>query len=1554
MEERESDGKIMLNWSLFNILHLNAPIAFEAMCYFLFCEQFNQSYGIFRYKNQAGIETEPIEYEGTLIGFQSKYIKDINSSVADICDSINKAKKHNPQLKQYYLYINQEFSEGKKGKKPNAQIKIESCAQANDLELIWMLPSNLEYLLHQKKNEYIFDIFFTEHNGLDKLIEEQQNFRNRQLSLIKTEIIYNAQSIKADRSATLATLEEHIIQGHNIIISGEGGAGKTAVIKDYIEQHSTYPVLFTKGSALYEFETNDINSSFNINRINKAYGDQKVKIFVIDSAEYLLDTPNAEGIQIILKELQESGWKIVLTSRKNRLKELMLLLQSIYHLNAINQNVEILSPQELAVIAEKYYIVLPRNQYLLDRIRNPFYLNEYLSQLKDNIDATISMFNQNVWNGRICQYNKSAKGKNRENCMMSLAKTRATTQSFYIDYESDEIIESLVEDEIIGYDSQRAQYFISHDIFEELSLRRWIDIVFNRMKEDFEASRFFCTIGDALALRRAFRLWLSDKLIADDSDVRLIISCVCVANSSVPPFWVDEIITAIILSPYVSSFFENNEEYLIKNGFELFQQLLFLLNVSGVDYKPVSHKAAESAPVMIPVGDGWRCAVNFIGDHKEFLQLNPDLCLDTLIKWTSENHEGETTKAAGRIALCILKESENHWANWHSEELKIYTIIENSAKAIVSELNDLIGSQLNIPDDNKVQDSYYAFFEYIISDSLRAANIIQSCPMAILKICTRLWYANHRNNKSYYERDTLESHYGVVDEYRYNYFPANAYNSPIWYALNSIAPLETLKFVVDFINQVSQNYKNNPWQDYAVEEVTLQLPNGQTVTQLHSLFFWKAYRGTSSPVMPYLIQSVLMALEKFLLQCGKDFELSLAEKILLDILSNSKSSMLTAVVASVVVAYPDKFFNVACILFQSIEYIAADNLRGLSENHVMSISSGKYPAFYQQVQYKSNQFPHRKMTLEQICFNYQFMGVKGENEENNRSHIQQIYSIIDNLNENLQKKQEKSIEYEVLIARIDRRKNKLQIVSEKDNQILVQFETQLTPDVKQKSESVLANAADELKYTQLYLWSRYRSEGRDKVKESSFARYEEHPLEALEGAREIVKTINNGKSLMTLDAYAPRYMGYIMLRDYYDLLTDVDLLFCRDVILSALENVIYEKEPNIFGDGFEECIKASFVLYEKFEDLREQLSLFYFALLIDKRVRLNKYSWEILSELFNDAAILPIHEILLGNLILIYVQYLPVYKILVKENPIGWGQSIRPIVIPKLFAQMSIPSSKLDPAECIQRITMMETEDLIPLMSIIPRHTTNDFYLKIIGSIMPSLSQLLLEGREEYNYTIRHTAYRYLAAFLLARNSEEQAQFILPFLQVLPQSKDVIYLLSEFVSEADKVNNPDSFWNIWNLLYDSIVKQRMGGYKRREILMNYFLGVNWKETARCWHSLREKDLRFYDLLVKDVDVADVPILLFVINSNMQRIAYPYQSQSVDWNYELVGRLVQIPPKSLISGTISLLENNMTNYIANNRARVRTDSKLRNKLTEILSFAVAQGSAQAYTLRESII
>ena len=1544
----------MLNWNLFNILHADTSRAFEEMCYFLFCEQFHQPYGIFRYKNQAGIETEPIEQDGKYIGFQSKYVTDINKSVADICDSISTAKRHNPQLKQCYLYINHEFSEGKKSKKPQAQIKIEACAQENDLDLIWMLPSNLEYLLHQKQNEYIFDIFFTEHNGLDKLIEEQQENRNRQLSLIKTTITCNSQSIKIDKSLTLTELDKHIALGHSIIISGEGGAGKTALVKDYVEQHADYPILFSRASALYEYETRDVNSSYNIDRINKAYSDQQTKIFVIDSAEYLLEAQGNEPIQIIIKELQKSGWTIILTSRKNRLIDLMSILQNIYNINAYNINVDILSSQELTATAEKYQIPLPGNQYLLDRIRNLFYLNEYISQLSDNLDATVSMFILNVWNKKICRYNRSRDGKKREDCMMLLAKKRATTQSYYIDYETDEIIESLVEDEIIGYDSQRAQYFISHDIFEELSLRRWIDITFNRMKDDFEASRFFSTIGESMALRRAFRLWLSDKLISDDSDVRLIISCVSGANSSVPQFWLDEMLTAIILSPYVSHFFDNNEERLIANDFDLFQKFLFILNISGVDYKPILKEATTSLPAMVPIGDGWSCAVNFIDKHKEILPLNSNLCLDTLIRWTSSYHDGETTKQAGLIALSMFQSLNANRSYRHLEEKKVYEIIENSAKTIVSELNELIENQLEKSDGDEYRYSRDTFIEYIITDSIRAVNIIKSCPIAILRTCHCLWYAHSTNRETYFERDPAEYHYGVVDENRRNYFPANAYNTPILYALNSEETIETLKFVIDFINQVSQNYKNNPWHDYEVEEVELKLPNGTIVRQYHSQFFWNAYRGTGSPVIPYLIQSVLMALEKFLLDCGKTFKPSLVENILLYILTNSKSSMLSSVVASVVEAYPDKFFNIACVLFQSIEYIAADNQRALSEISSMSILSGEFPTFYQRAQYESNQLPHRKITLEQICFNYQFVGVKGQSEEDNRNNLSEIYAILDKLNDNLQKSQKKSLKYEVLIARIDRRKNIPHIVSGNDNQIIVQFETQLSPDVKQRSEDIVERAQNSFRYSKLYLWSQYKCEGNEKVKESQFSQYEEHPLMALREAKEIFSETEKDRSLMSMDEYVPRFVCSIMLCDYYDLLRGDDLDFCRDIILNSLKGLIFETEPYVCVDGFEECVRASFVLYDKDEELREELTFLYFAILTDQRERTNQCLWEMISELSSNESISSVHEALIDKLIHLYIQYLPLYKKLCAESSTMWGQSVRSEVIPKLFQQMTDFTSQLDEAEYIRLAKSIKSEDTIALLSIVPKRTANVFYLQIIEALIPSIAQLLVEGRDGYDYTIRHKAYYYLAMFIFARTTDEQAKFISPFVQILPRSEDLKYLLSGFVFVADRLNEPDSFWNIWNLLYNPVVKQPVGGYHRCEILMNYFLGENWKETTRSWHSLRERDLKFYDSLVKDIAPADAPILFYVLNSNMQRIAYPYQYQSVNWIYDVVRRFGVSIHGNLIPGTISLLENNMTSFVANNREQVRTNPSLRKKLTEILSFAVAQGSAQAYTLRESVI
>jgi hypothetical protein len=46
---------------------------FEWLCYLLFCREHNRPIGIFRYKNQAGIETNPLTAGDEVIGWQAKF-----------------------------------------------------------------------------------------------------------------------------------------------------------------------------------------------------------------------------------------------------------------------------------------------------------------------------------------------------------------------------------------------------------------------------------------------------------------------------------------------------------------------------------------------------------------------------------------------------------------------------------------------------------------------------------------------------------------------------------------------------------------------------------------------------------------------------------------------------------------------------------------------------------------------------------------------------------------------------------------------------------------------------------------------------------------------------------------------------------------------------------------------------------------------------------------------------------------------------------------------------------------------------------------------------------------------------------------------------------------------------------------------------------------------------------------------------------------------------------------------------------------------------------------
>jgi len=128
-----------INWNIFKAkFDGKEQKSFESLCYLLFLSEFNLPLGIFRFKNQTGIETEPIEHDGSLIGFQAKFYEaKISENKKDIKDSIAKAKNKNPGLNKILFYVNKEFSESsiKSVKDPGCKTEIENYAKAQGLEI---------------------------------------------------------------------------------------------------------------------------------------------------------------------------------------------------------------------------------------------------------------------------------------------------------------------------------------------------------------------------------------------------------------------------------------------------------------------------------------------------------------------------------------------------------------------------------------------------------------------------------------------------------------------------------------------------------------------------------------------------------------------------------------------------------------------------------------------------------------------------------------------------------------------------------------------------------------------------------------------------------------------------------------------------------------------------------------------------------------------------------------------------------------------------------------------------------------------------------------------------------------------------------------------------------------------------------------------------------------------------------------------------------------------------------------------------------------------------
>ena len=1575
-----------LNWNIFKSkFNGRERGSFESLSYQLFCAENNNRIGIFRFKNQTGIETEPIQLNGELVGFQSKYYDTkLADNKDDIIDSLKKAKRENPNLNRLLIYVNQEFSESStlEKKDPAYKTDIESEAIKINVSIDWRVPSHLERQLALPENKYLADYFFSSGDTIVDFIEGLKKHTENLFLPIQTDILFKENSIKINREKILETLATAINKAGSktLILSGEGGSGKTAIIKEYYQ---------TKGSEIpfYVFKAVELNIP-EIGSLFKAYGDYSLadfitahekeerKLIVIDSAERISDLENQEPFKELVAALLTASWTIVFTTRLSYLDDLRFQLLSVYRLPFEHLNISNLSVSELEVLSKEYSFKLPSNGRMKSIIQNLFYLDEYLRNY-DSYNAAVQyrQFKHTIWLRKIqnSSFTKANIHIQREKCFLNICQIRSSEGSFFISPTncSEESLSLLVKDEIIAYDNNAGRYFITHDIYEEWGLEMFIERLFISSTKYAE---FINQIGSSLVARRAFRQWLSDKLFDSIEQIKPFVEEMF-SSQDIEPFWRDEIITSILLSDDSGEFFTRFRDKIIENEFVLLKKIIFLLRVSCKSVDDTFAKAAKNQEDLNlnyvftkPKGTGWKKAIQFINDHKELFDLSTiHFIVPLLTDWCGKNKRGEATRAAGLFALKFygdIQTAEEHRYRHEKNSEQLIEIIIFSSNEIKEELNQIFSDVFEREELNN-QTPYYGLCKKIISSDFDNVSIIIALPEQVLKLAELFWLEPKKKPDHYYRGYGPEQHYGLNEYGGDRYFPASAYQTPIYWLLK-FALQRTIDFVIQFTNTTVKKYSESGY-DRNVMQIEIIVGKKELKKQHLSQGLWNMYRGTSSPVSPYLLQSIHMALEKYLLEIAKDTDVDTVETWLIYLIRKSDSASITAVVASVVLAYPAKFFNVAKILFSSSHLILFDRLRArMHESQtrgLYSIGAGMdyRKKLFEEERLKTCDDKHRSQSLEDLIIRYQFFAEEGTPEEVTRQHQEDIWEIIDALHSNLPDKSAESDSdktIRLLLAGIDRRTMSPKVET-KENSVYIEFNPQIDPELEAHSKEAIKAGNERMKYAGLKLWSIYKFDNSRKY--GDYPQYENDPALVLKETREIVSEIK--KNDVTYDYYLfnhsiPAFTCSTLLREYSHALTQEEREFCGEIIMEFSTSPFRPDYDYQISDGVEVAVNALPYLIESVPEKSNECLIVLLLTLFDatsigEYKRVCDYSIEsiqrrLLTHKPDDAK----------KVVIAFLKFRPLFRQTIKSfdsRRTAWRGYPQHELIEKFTRDnetlieefFATPNEHInfDPNE-------YELDDLEILFQLIPHDTVDQQLVELVIKTLPLFGQSLLKEDKDVDYLLRIRIFKRIVLFILFREGKDVESCIKPFVDNFSVSEEMTHFFEEFISAEDRVQQYEQFWIVWNSFYDKIKASisHAKDYRFSGQIHAYLLAWRWwMETADSWRSLKEREIIFYKRVVNDI--GSNSSVFDSIAKFLNEIGSGFLNEGVYWISEMVKDQNRA---DLEVNTVYYIEKLMRKYVHLNRFKIRQDVKLKNRVLIILDFLVEQSSVNAYLLREDIL
>lgn len=1272
---------------------------------------------------------------------------------------------------------------------------------------------------------------------------------------------------------------------------------------------------------------------------------------MVDSAERLAEFDDLDLIAEMFHTLLKENWTLLFLTRTVYQNALSTFMADGFDINPSLINIPTLQESELQQLALNKGFRLPDNPRFVSRLSNLFYFGEYLKNY-DDIDRKgyYRDFTDKLWLKKICgSLRKDGMDVQRDRCMIEIAKRRADSGCFYIDTADlrQNVLFALCQDEILGFDVSRNEYFISHDIYEEWALNKIVD---RSWKKIGDVPSFFSAIGDSLPIRRAFRMWLSDELMECNGDIPQIITD-AFKDSTLSKFWKDEIIVACLLSKYADRFFTLFDKEIKANNFAIFRRALFLLRTACV----VPNKFFQQ--LMVPCGKGWEDAIHFMYIYRnETFDKDIAIALPVLRDWTSANPDGKATQEAGVMAFSVIENADVNGAHCFTNLVKdLINISFKSVKEIPQQIKAFINKLIAT---SNTQRTYImrSFVEEILTNPITHLNVFQKLPMEMIALCEKCWTYEPpkpdelRNHGGPFISDylTQENKFGLSNETGHHYFPPSAYQTPILFLLRK-KPIETLEFIIRFINKFVENYKECNY-DSCIEEVILKI-EGEKYHQFSSPGLWECYRGMGTPVLPYLIQSIHMALEKFLMEIFDSFEADKVKWILKKILIESKSASLTAVVTSVVLKHYMKLPDIAIMIFSTPEFIDLDLGRTARENEAKSLArmSAGLPKPYNELYVKERleacNDKHRSTTLENIVHAYQYCLIPGFSDEEQQEYIGKIHNLIDSFmsDENIMTRMS------AVLERIDRRNLKME-AEPVEGGIMLKF---IPQNHSEQTIEGLKEAARQyeqiMKYSVLKLWtSKYMNENRGKI--PKITEYDNSPEKVMTDLRLLMadtESLTGGTSF--INKGTPEAVASKLLRESADKLSDEDRLYCKEIVMTGCQNIFSENYWYQVDDGAEDSIMALPTLMELYPKEAED----YAVILALTMVRFPKRGdWSNLSK-FAPVAVRNSHlwekNPEKAEAVLAYFLTMQKLAYTEKENFMEAFENAGPM------------KATID----VKDIDCTQVPDLNTILALLPYNTNDGRFMVIYEKICTELPGRFFNDYrhssdpEENPYDdtafidARFNVFYNISRFILSRNhSDEIERFLNQLIRKFTCSNHTASFINSLICKEDEMQRIQQFEAVWEMLYPKILefKDKPNCHYRDEIFFNYFFCSNiWKKDIHDWHSLTPSVISIFYKAAKDM--GGIPSIILCMGKLFSGLGSKYIDEGLDCVYEATKNALHMESEKLSDAAILYLERFMNQYHIKRSRKIREDRNTKMKVISILNFMISHGSAKAFRLRD---